>query len=210
MTDKRKDPRYKLRNENIKAGRFSIQSWIRNRRVLNTVIYDISKTGASFIVPFYQAPKVGDAIAFEFTIPGSGQIACMGRVMSVADAGHLNEYHARIEKFPHVKVGIKFEKLPEKYVQLLDGNLKNLVSKNVDQQLRELGIAVKATVNAVPYPLIIAIVSVLAVFLMGSFVTRMQHISESKWWLKEAKDFSEHMKYEKAKEDAKSFSSESK
>lgn len=209
MSDKRKTPRYTLKSANIKVGRFSIHSWFKNRRVLNTVIYDLSKTGISFIVPFYQAPKVGDSIAIEFTVPGADQIACMGRVMSVVDAGHLNEYHIRIEKFPHVKVGLKFEQLPEKYIKLLEGNLKSLVTKNIDQQLREMGIAVKASVRSVPYPLVVLVISALAVLLMGSFVSRMQNISESKWWVKEAKDFSEHMRYEQAKEDAESLSSES-
>lgn len=201
-SEKRQFERYVLKQDNYTVGRFSTFNWFKRRKVLQAQIYDLSKGGVSLIVPSYQAPRMGEVIGVEFTVPGGEQIACFGKVVSQSEANWLGEKWKRhMSGATPIKVGVKFDNLPEKYDQLLDNQLKTIIRKEkINEQLSSMGFAVKASVTSIPYPLIILGVSAAAILLMAMFVGKMQELSQSKWWVKESKSFYKSMQEERAKE----------
>tara|TARA_Y100000817_G_scaffold261155_1_gene215526 strand:+ start:32 stop:712 length:681 start_codon:yes stop_codon:yes gene_type:complete len=98
----------------------------------STEILNISATGVAFVTERDIAPKLGEIIKMEFTIPGGEKIAWFGRVV------RTEEFEARTwmrTSFGHpsldqIIIGIHFENMPE--------TQKDKLSKGISKRIHQL------------------------------------------------------------------------
>lgn len=80
--ERRRAHRYRLLATDGSSLRFQSQRW---GRVYSADILDVSETGLAFLVPRKWAPKPGKNISMEFSFRGGMRIACIARVVRVAE-----------------------------------------------------------------------------------------------------------------------------
>lgn len=106
--------RYTLRSSDRHQMRFCFVNEARGNRLEETILLNLSETGAGFLVDPGHEPSIGEQIKVEIPIPNGDQIAWFGRVVRV------EEYEVSrwtLKKTPQavkrkILVGIRFENLP--------------------------------------------------------------------------------------------------
>lgn len=209
--EKRKHQRYILDENNFNKGRFSSFDWLKSKKIVYMQIYDVSNEGIGVLVAAHLKPEMGAKVGIEFTIPGGEQIACVGHVVRISDLISKTENGS----LSHYKLGIKFDNLPKSYQKLLNNHLKfALKNQNQNQgpslqgQIESLGIKIKTSIWKIPYPLLILLLLAICLYGMSVMVAKTQEMAKTKWWVKQAHSFSEHMREQELKEQMKQRDSE--
>lgn len=137
-------PRYLLRPDDNRMMRFAADN--EQHRTYSTQFYNVSESGLAFIVDRKSAPRVGDLIKLEFSIPGGDQIAWFAKVVRIEEhqvAPWWSERRDR-EEVRDVLIGVTFQALPEGHRrairQHLQTRFQEVVRENKRRRLRHLAL----------------------------------------------------------------------
>jgi hypothetical protein len=132
-------PRYVLRPEDRKTMRFSLQHTLGAAGIEETILLNLSETGAAFLAPAGMRFEMGDLIKVEIPVPNGDQVAWWGRII------RLEEYEPRQWLFSRdpfrdiamTMVGLRFEKLPEPHTRTIrKGIERSFLQAMRDQRYR--------------------------------------------------------------------------
>lgn len=134
-------PRYLLRSGDRKTMRFSLQHMVGPSAIEETVLLNLSETGAAFLVPKGQMFHIGDVIKVEIPVPSGDQIAWFGRIV------RIEEYEPRTWNFSgdpfkeerKYMIALRFEDLPAPHSRALRKGIEASIMQAMrDQQFRTL------------------------------------------------------------------------
>ena len=134
-------PRYILRPEDRRVMRFSLEHTQGPANIEETILLNLSESGAAFLAPAGTRFEMGDLIKVEIPVPNEDQVAWWAKVV------RLEEYEPRQWLFsrdpfrdkPKILVGLRFERMPEPHTRTIrNGIEKSFLQAMRDQQYRTL------------------------------------------------------------------------
>ncbi len=134
--------RYVLRPGDTAQMRFSLFKHHGSGGIEETILINLSETGAAFLVDNGHAPALGEKIKVEIPIPHGETIAWFGRVVRVQEYQTSRWSSPKKDPFqpkPKIMVGLVFEELPEGHSRALRRGIEQSFMQAVrDQNYRNL------------------------------------------------------------------------
>ncbi len=113
-------PRYVLRPQDRKDMRFSLEHTFGQGGIENTLLLNLSESGAAFVIEKNHAPKLGDRIKVEVPIPQGDRIAWWGHVVRTSFFEPRGWFKRDgFDQESRVVVAINFDELPEPHSRAL-------------------------------------------------------------------------------------------
>lgn len=131
--------RYVLRPQDRNIMRFGLEDNHRGAAVQNTLLVNLSETGAAFITDSVRGLHLGDRIMVEIPIPQGEQIAWWGKVIRIQEHQPRNWFGKKDSFFdrPKMLVAIRFDQLPAGHTRALrKGIEKSFLQAMRDQRHR--------------------------------------------------------------------------
>lgn len=132
-------PRYVLRPTDRNTMRFSLEHTIGEGGIEQTILINLSESGAAFLVSAGADPRVGERIKVEVPIPGGDQFAWWGKVVRTSEyePNRWSFGHDRFAGENKILIALKFDELPESGAKAIRSGLKNSYMQAMrDQQFR--------------------------------------------------------------------------
>jgi hypothetical protein len=130
--------RYTLRPQDKNIMRFSLETSGGGKGAIQeTIMLNLSQTGAAFMVDAATAPNMGDRIMVEIPVPSGEQVAWWAIVMRLEEYVPKRRFSQRDEFFEDRKmiVGLRFESLPDQHSKILRKGIEDSFLKVMrDQQ----------------------------------------------------------------------------
>src|ERR1035437_2342386 len=120
-------PRYVLRPTDRNTMRFSLEHTLGEGGIEQTILINLSESGAAFLVSAGADPRVGERIKVEVPIPGGEQFAWWGKVVrtSVYEPNRWSFKNDRFAGEDKILIALKFDELPESGAKAIRLGLKN-------------------------------------------------------------------------------------
>lgn len=131
-------PRYVLRTQDRQVMRFCLSTEHVPSAIEQTILLNLSETGAAFLVDPSVEMKIGDHIKVEVPIPSGDQIAWWGHVVRIEEyeSGWFNS-RMSVQTDDKLLVAIRFEQLPEPHSRAIRKGVElSLLKAMRDQQYR--------------------------------------------------------------------------
>ncbi len=133
-------PRYTLRPDDRSSMRFSLADSSGAGAIDQTLLYNLSETGAAFLTTRPERFQLGEPIKVEIPIPHGDQFACWARVVRVEEfssrGGWFKSKHSLFDE-KVVLVALVFEELPPGHARAIRKGLEQcFIQAMRDQQYR--------------------------------------------------------------------------
>ncbi len=129
-------PRYILRPQDRNVMRFSLEDTVGPAGIEETLLLNLSESGAAFLTTSAARIEVGERIKVEVPVPSGEQIAWWARVVRVEEYEPRNWFGKR-DAFSgptRLMVGLRFEDLPGGHAKALRKGIEQSFIKAVREQ----------------------------------------------------------------------------
>jgi len=134
-------PRYILRTQDRNVMRFGLSSLRGPAHIEQTILLNLSETGAAFVTDDTSDIKIGDSIKVEIPIPGGDQIAWFARVVRIQEyeERHWWQSGGADARRDQILIGLRFEELPAPHTRAIRKGIEASFLKALhDQQVRKV------------------------------------------------------------------------
>ncbi len=131
--------RYVLRTQDRNIMRFGLEDNHSGAPIQQTLLVNLSETGAAFVTDSARGFRLGDRIMVEIPVPEGEQIAWWGNVIRIQEYRPRNWFGKQDSFFdePKMLVAIRFDSLPEGHTRAIrKGIEKSFMKAMRDQRYR--------------------------------------------------------------------------